>query len=80
MPPWVAVRSLTPPSVETEKLFRESENIEPELPWFVAERRGIEFETPPPYVQFRLPPLFYNAPPEPTRIRSRVALTWVRIR
>jgi len=72
MPPWVAVRSLTPPSVETEELFRESQKIEPELPWFVVEKRGIEYENPPPYVQYNPPPLFYNEPPESTRYERAI--------
>lgn len=77
-PPWVGVQSLTPPHIETQELFKTgSPAVEELVPWFVAERRGIEYATPPPYVNFQPLPLFHVEPPKPTRY-ARAFQTVVR--
>lgn len=66
-PPWVGVQSLTPPHIETQELFKAESPTAELVPWFVAERRGIEYDAPPPFVSFQPLPLFHIEPPKPTR-------------
>ena len=63
-PPWVGVQSLTPPHIETEELFKQESASSERIPWYVAEQRGIQFEAPPPYVDYRPLPLFHIEPPK----------------
>jgi hypothetical protein len=71
-PEWVGIHSLTPPSEEFERVFREAHKQDEPLPWYVAERRGVEFEEPPPYVSYSPPPLFHIEPPPDTRYARAV--------